>query len=160
MRGQVAVACAPLDGRVAPIRRSHLWLRRRLRPRLRPHVHLRLHPRLHPRLQSRLRRRGASSLIHFDNFTETPSLSAPAAGVTVKNNFDVSFVIPETACSGCVTLLFTRTGGTADAHGGTHTLTLASTYEAAGSYTISALSYNISSAPAADVVSTLPAGTK
>ena len=99
----------------------------------------------------------AASLLRFDDRTDAPALTAPAAGATVPATFDVAFTLPEDACSGCVQLRFVRTGGTADAHG-THTLVLGSSFESAGDKTLAGLSYDLAAATAAttDIVSKTP----
>jgi hypothetical protein len=79
-----------------------------------------------------------------DEKTEAPVLHSPTANTYSKGPVALDFSLPEAAKAGSVTLTFTRTGGTADAHS-PHVLTFGSAYEAAGRYSLSLSGTDLSS---------------
>ncbi len=54
-------------------------------------------------------------LIRYDAITQAPTLDLPAASTTFTTNFTLQYDLPEDAYEGSLYVMFTRTGGTADA---------------------------------------------
>ena len=79
--------------------------------------------------------------VAFDTVTEAPTLSSPVTNGFLAVNFGFDFTLPEAAQAGTVKIIFTHTGGIADA-GSPHLITFATSLETAARHQFSAQSFS------------------
>ena len=84
-----------------------------------------------------------NTLITYDNVTETPTLTSPAASQSVSTNFQVQYDLPEKAYAGSAKVTFLNTGGSSDS-GSPHVLILGSSKIGEGANTLAVDGSNLS----------------
>ncbi|HSG62291.1 MAG TPA: Ig-like domain-containing protein, partial [Pseudomonadales bacterium] len=79
----------------------------------------------------------------YDFGTETPTLTTPANSSTDNSTLAIDFTLPEAALADSVKMIFTRTGGSADANA-PHTITFETAFESAAQHTTTLDGTNLS----------------